>query len=155
MSKLIALLTLAAIASGGCGDTTTTTESTASGSEAATIASPLPSSEVTPSMEIQDGRVAGLQRMKAVLDDLDWRCDEEDGIKVRSSAIRLRSTLAIFQRVCRDAVDGNHTEQQRARVTELADQVRAKIASCERLGGGDVPKSSTELCDVSVGGNVR
>lgn len=154
MSKLFALLTIAAIATSGCDDHPTSTPSMEQADSSAAVA---PSA--TPghdwSAQLQAQRLTGLQRMKATLDGLDWRCDEEESHKTRTAAIRLRSTLAVFQRVCRDALDEDQAPQQRALVVELAGAVRAKIAGCQRLGNDALPKRSTDLCDVTAEGAVR
>ncbi len=153
MSKLIALLTIAAVALGGCDDqpTTNNTDSVAARTEPADVASEAPRAEAS-SMELQPQSLSGLQRMKAALDAIDWRCDEKEGLPNRTAAIRLRSMLEIFQRVCRDASAGDQAQQ--LRVAQLADGVRAKIAGCARLGAGALAKSA-DPCDVTGGGGVR
>jgi len=154
MSKLFALLTVTAIASSGCDERTTTAPSTTQSEMSAAIARPATQGD-DQSAQIQAQRLTGLRRMKAALDGLDWRCDEEDGHKTRTAAIRLRSTLAVFQRVCRDALDGEQAPQQRALIAELVGAVRAKIAGCQRLEQSSLSQRSTDLCEVTAEGASR
>lgn len=151
MSKLSAILTITALASSGCDDHISNAPTMTQTPLSLAVAVPATQGDDPPA-EIQAQRLTGLQRIKAVLDGIDWRCDEADGHKTRPAAIRLRNTLAVFERVCRDALAGEKAPQRREFVAELAGAVRAKISSCQRLGKTSLSQRATDLCSVTARG---
>jgi hypothetical protein len=166
MNKTIGLLMTTWFALAGCGERSNVDASARPAEPAAattrapgeaTAPPPSPSIHALPS----DGSLAALHRMKGVLDDLDWRCDEPRGVAVRAAAARLRSALSMFRRMCRDAAeratavgeqDAGEAARRQSRIAQLTQEVRRKLAGCARLSEQERVSLSEAPCDLPMGG---